>query len=137
VGGSRPRSRVGNGVRFVGILNGGHRLSRSSLGQARRDEVSPGQAALLTRVVPRVLAQDAFGDAVAYPNHLVLLLTFEVVVPSVVAAPTAVASRRGPPAFGRGVVMSNLMAPGALDQGRGGPCAYKLNAPAEHAYPLA
>jgi hypothetical protein len=51
-------------------------------------------------MVTSVLAQDAFGNAVANPHYLVLFLTLKVVVPSVMASPAPVTAGSGPPTFG-------------------------------------
>jgi hypothetical protein len=116
VGGSRFGSREGDRVRLTGILNGGQRLGQSSPRETRRDKVASNRAPFLLCVVARVLAQDALGHTVADTHYLVLFLTFEVMVPGVMAASTAVAPRRGPSALGRGVVMPDFMAPGALNK---------------------
>jgi hypothetical protein len=67
----------------------------------------------------------------------VLVFAFEVVVAGVVVTAAAIASGGRPAAFRRGVVVSDFVAPRALDQGRGGSRPDKLDAPTEHANPLA
>jgi hypothetical protein len=88
--GSRPGPRLGNRVRLVGILDGGQSLSRSSPRKARRNKVATNWAAFFPGVVTRILAKDTFWSAIADAYRLVLLLTLEVVVPSVVTSPAAV-----------------------------------------------
>jgi hypothetical protein len=117
VGGPRPRSREGNRVALESILNGGQSLCRSSFWQTRRHEVSPDRTAFFPCVVTGVLAQDTFKYAVADPHYLVLLFALEVVIPSFVTAPALIASRGGPLAFGRSIVVPNFVATGALDEG--------------------
>jgi hypothetical protein len=92
VGGSRSGSRGGDRSRLESILNDGHSLCRSSSWKARWDKVSSDQATLVACMVTRVLAQQAFWDAVAHPYDLVLALTFEVVVPRIMGASALVAA---------------------------------------------